>query len=93
MAKKKVKKEEKPNPGKRLPRGETSCVECGEKAEVERNGDWRCLATHQIPGEFLGMKNDEPMFNTIRVLTCGARGVTLKDGYMATLRGSFKGVE
>jgi hypothetical protein len=63
------------------------CVECGEKAEAERNGDWRCLASQQIPSHIIGFKNNEPVYEYITVLTCGSRGVTLRDGYMATTQG------
>ena len=36
--------EERKALGGRTPRKEVSCVECGEKAEADRKGDWRCLS-------------------------------------------------
>lgn len=64
--------------GQRGEREKFSCPECGEPAERERNGDWRCLGEKQI--------NEFP---PISQQSCGARGVTLPDGDWGTTRGSL----
>jgi len=75
--------EERKKLGARIPRKEVPCVECGGKAEADRKGDWRCIEYRTIPTAWIGDK----VSATMDILTCNARGVTLKDGYMATTQG------
>lgn len=66
--------EERHTLGLRTPRKKIECPECGNEAERDRNGDWRCIAafTIQMP------------YGSFSQLTCGARGVTLNDDLAVT---------
>lgn len=59
--------------GKRLPRNPGTCPECGGPAEIQRNGDWRCIAYDRN--------------GLVTIAVCEAEGTTV-GGDLVVTRGS-----
>jgi hypothetical protein len=59
---------------KATPKEIVPCVECGEDAaRTVANGKWRCTASKKLSP-------------TVSVLTCGASGITMRDGDLVTTK-------